>query len=105
MVTAKAVFLFHCLIAIIAHIFAVLVPIGIINLLLLNATIDFWTKVVLLGAVFFSAMYGVNHVGNSEGFCVLTHVENFYRKKEGLTTVPIRFVPRFYKFVKTWKYQ
>jgi hypothetical protein len=104
MITAKSVFFFHCLVAIISHIFAVLVPIGIINLLLLNNTLDFWSKSVVLGAVFFSAMYGVNHVGNSEGFCVLTHVENFYRKKEGLTQVPTRFVPRFYKFVKTRKY-
>lgn len=104
MITARNVFLLHCLIAVISHIFAVLVPIGIVNLLLLNTTLDFWSKCVLLGAVFFSAMYGVNHVGNSEGFCVLTHLENFYRKKEGLIPVPIRFVPRFYKFIKTWKY-
>ena len=105
MITAKSIFLLHCLIAIIGHVFALLVPIGMVNLLLLNNTLDFWAKTVVLGAAFYSAIYGVNHVSNSEGFCALTHAENHYRRKEGLPLAPIRFVPRFYKFVKTRSYK
>lgn len=101
----KLIFLLHCGVAIIAHAFAVLVPIGIINILLLNNVLDFWTKLVLTGATFFSAMYGVNHVGNSQGFCVLTHAENYYRNQAGLPEAGIRFVPRFYKFMKSFKYE
>jgi hypothetical protein len=40
-------------------------------------------------------MYAVNHVTNSDGFCFLTDIENFYRKAEGLPQVG-PFTPRFY---------
>lgn len=102
---AKLIFLSHCAVAILGHILAVLMPIGIVNLLALNTTLDFWTKVVLLGATFFSAMYSVNHLGNSQGFCILTHLENHYRINAGMKEAGLRFVPRFYKYIKTWKYE
>lgn len=97
---ASLIFFAHCVVAIVSHAFALLIPIGILNIMLINNELDFWTKTVLLGATFFSMMYGVNHVGNSQGFCVLTHAENYYRRLAGLPEAPLRFVPRFYATVK-----
>ncbi len=98
---AKLVFLAHCVVAVVSHAFALLIPVGIFNIMLINNDLDFWTKIVLFGATFFSAMYGINHVGNSQGFCILTHAENHYRRLAGLPEAPIRFVPRFYANVKS----
>lgn len=96
---AQLIFLLHCGVAILGHVFAVLVPIGILNLLLVNTEFTFWPKAVLLGTTFFGVMYSVNHVSNTNGFCVLTHLENHYRRQAGMPEAPIRFVPRFYKAV------
>lgn len=105
MKTHKLIFFLHCCVALLGHLFAVLVPIGILNIMFLNNALDFWTKLVLCGIAFYSAIYCVNHVGNSSGFCILTHLENHYRIRAALPEAPIRFVPRFYKFLKKWKYE
>lgn len=93
---SSVVFWLHFLVALSSHIFAVVMPIGMLRLIISNNTLDFWVKGLFMGTAFFATMYGVNHVTNSEGFCFLTDLENLYRKGEGLNMAPKRFVPRFY---------
>lgn len=69
---------------------------GVITLIIGVNDLDFWIKGLLLGITFYTSMYAVNHVTNKDGFCVLTDLENFYRKQAGLPTVGV-FTPRFYK--------
>lgn len=86
----------HFAVAAASHIFVVLMIGGVVSLVMGAPAIGFWLKGLLLGITFYSAMYAINHVTNKDGFCVLTDIENYYRKKEGLPLVK-EFTPRFYK--------
>jgi len=90
------VFWLHFAVALASHIFVFLMAGGIVSIVLGTPSLGFWLKGLLLGITFYSAMYAVNHVTNKDGFCVLTDLENFYRKHEGLPLVK-EFTPRFYK--------
>lgn len=90
------IFWLHFLVAAASHIFVILMIGGVCKLLLTTGALGFWEKGLLLGITFYTGMYATNHVTNSDGFCFLTDIENFYRKAEGLETVG-RFTPRFYK--------
>lgn len=91
----KIVFWAHMLVGFTSHVAVFLLVAGAFNLLISNEGLSFWTKGMLFGLLFISGMYGVNHVTNQEGFCFLTDLENFYRKKEGMPLVG-RFMPRYY---------
>lgn len=93
---SQVVFALHWLVALVGHLFLIIMPIGLFRLLFANETLDLWVKGFLLGIMYMSGIYAVNHVTNSEGFCVLTSLENACRKREGLPPAPKRFVPRFY---------
>ena len=93
---SQIVFAAHWLVALVGHLFLIIMPVGLFRLLFENDTLDLWVKGFLLGVMYMSGIYAVNHVTNSEGFCVLTSLENACRKREGLPPVPKRFVPRFY---------
>lgn len=86
----------HFAVAAASHIFVVLMIGGVVSLIVGVPSLGFWLKGLLLGITFYSAMYAINHVTNKDGFCVLTDLENFYRKQEGMPTVK-EFTPRFYK--------
>ena len=90
------IFWLHFVVATLSHIFVPLMIGGVITIVLGAPTLSFWIKGLLLGMTFYSAMYALNHVTNKDGFCVLTNIENFYRKHEGLPLVK-EFTPRFYK--------
>lgn len=94
---SKLIFWLHFLIATLSHIFIILMPLGVIQLVVDNDNLGFFVKALLLGLTFYSFMYCVNHVTNGEGFCILNSLENSYRKKEGLSEVGTRFTPRYYK--------
>jgi hypothetical protein len=85
----------HFAIATASHVFVVLMVGGVFKLALSTGILDFWIKGLILGITFYTAMYAINHVSNSAGFCVVTDIENFYRKKEGLPQVG-PFTPRYY---------
>lgn len=89
------VFWLHFIVAAASHIFVILMIGGTLKLLLSTGPMDFWVKGLLLGVTFYTGMYGVNHVTNSDGFCILTDLENFYRKKENKPFVG-PYTPRFY---------
>lgn len=89
------IFWTHFVIAAASHIFVLLMIGGLISLVS-SATVDFWQKGLLFGITFYTGMYAVNHVTNEAGFCVMTDLENFYRKQAQLPTVG-PFTPRFYK--------
>ncbi len=91
----KAIFWTHAAVAATSHVAVFLLVAGAINLVITSEGMSLWTKGMLFGLVFFSFMYGVNHVTNKDGFCVLTDLENFYRRKENMPTVG-QFMPRFY---------
>lgn len=70
-----------------------------------SSELGFWMSGLVLGATFFSSTYIINHITSVDGFCVLTSLENFYRKKEGLPAVG-SFLPRFYRLCRRlvqWK--
>lgn len=92
----STIFWLHFLVAAASHIFVVLIIGGVFKLLLTASALGFWEKGLLLGVTFYTAMYATNHVTNSQGFCFLTDIENFYRGEEGLEKVG-PFTPRFYK--------
>lgn len=95
----KVVFWSHMAVAAFSHVAVVMMVAGAFNLVL-TSEVGFLTKGMLFGLLFFSGMYGVNHVTNQDdGFCYLTHLENFYRSKEGMPRVG-PFMPRFYATVK-----
>jgi hypothetical protein len=94
---SSAIFWTHWLVAVMGHVFIVLMPIGAIQLIIENNNLGFFVKGMLLGMLYLSLMYGANHIGNSDGFCVLTWAENYYREKEGLPHASKRFVHRFYR--------
>lgn len=98
----KIAFWAHVAVATTSHVAVFLLVAGAFNLLLASEGLTFWTKGMMFGFLFFSGMYGVNHVTNQDGFCVLTDLENFYRKKEGMPLVG-RFMPRFYNLFKRRK--
>jgi len=95
----KAIFWSHVAVAAISLISVFLLLAGAFNLLWSSEDLSFWTRGMLFGLLFFAGMYGVNHVTNEDGFCVLTDLENFYRKKEGMPMVG-RFMPRFYNLFR-----
>lgn len=86
----------HFLVAAASHVFVVLMIGGVVSLVIGVSSLGFWLKGLLLGITFYSAMYAINHVTNKDGFCVLTDLENYYRKQENLPLVK-EFTPRFYK--------
>lgn len=90
------IFWLHFLVAAASHVFVVLIVGGALKMLLVAGGLGFWEKGLILGITFYTAMYATNHVTNSDGFCVLTDLENFYREKEGIDEVG-PFTPRFYK--------
>lgn len=92
----STIFWLHFLVAAASHVFVVLIVGGVFKLLLGAVALGFWEKGLLLGVTFYTAMYAVNHVTNSQGFCFLTDIENFYRKQENMPLVG-PFTPRFYK--------
>ena len=92
----RTIFWLHFLVAAASHVFVVLIIGGIFKLLLTSSALGFWEKGLLLGVTFYTAMYAVNHITNSEGFCFLTDIENFYRRAEKIEQVG-PFTPRFYK--------
>lgn len=97
---SKVIFWVHWLVALIGHIFVVIIPIGLFRLLW-NSYLDFWTKGLILGCLYMGLVYTVNHITSGDlGFCVLTDLENYYREKEGLPKASKRFIPRFYKKCK-----
>lgn len=75
-------------------------PIGVVRLILADDSMDFWVKGLFLGTVYFATTYGINHITNSQGFCVLTSLENYYREKANMPRASARFIPRFHKAVK-----
>lgn len=91
------IFWLHFCVALLGHCFAVLIPLGTINLILFDNGLDFLTKGFLLGICYLATMYAVNHISDSASFCLLTSAENYYREKEGLLIADVRFMPRFYK--------
>lgn len=90
------VFWTHFLVALLSHVFVFFMFGGVMNLFLSASHLVFWDKALMLGLTFFSGMYAVNHVTNSEGFCALTDLENFYRRQAQVEEVG-RFTPRFYR--------
>lgn len=91
------VFWMHFCVAIGAHLSGVAIVGGLISLVTTTA-LTFWLKALLVGIVFFMCMYCTNHLTNSQGFCVLTDIENLYRRREGIEEVG-PFTPRFYRHV------
>lgn len=98
-VVIKLIFWTHVFVAAFSHVAVFLLVAGAFNLLLASEGLSFWTKGMLYGLLFFSGMYGVNHVTNQDGFCILTDLENFYRGKEKMSPVG-RFMPRFYRLFR-----
>lgn len=94
----KIIFFLHFVFALVSHLLAPIMIIGIFKLLFVNS-IDFWSTGLILGATLFSATYIINHVTQEKSFCVLTDLENYYRKKEGMEEIK-DFLPRFYKYCK-----
>lgn len=95
----KLIFYCHMVVGVLSYVAVFLLIAGAINLLISSEGISFWTRGMLYGLLFFASMYGINHITNDDGFCVLTNLENFYRAKEGLPRVG-RFMPRF---TATWR--
>jgi len=91
----KLVFLLHSIIAVFSHIFIVLIIGGLIQLFMGFTPLTFWEKGLLLGITFYVGMWGTNHLTNSESFCVLTDLENYYRAQAGLPKAG-PFMQRFY---------
>lgn len=94
-VKIKLIFWTHFMVALASHIFIILIVGGVFKLLSATSLLGFWEKGLILGVTFYTAMYATNHITNSNGFCVLTDLENYYRKQERLPTVK-EFTPRFY---------
>ncbi len=92
----KLIFWLHWCVALMSHIFVILMIGGVFSIVLGTESLGFWVKGLMLGMTFYSAMYAVNHVTNKDGFCVLTDLENFYRVKADMPKVA-EFTPRFYK--------
>lgn len=100
----KLIFYAHMVVGTLSYIAVFLLISGAINLLVSSEGLSFWTRGMLYGLLFFSSMYGVNHVTNDDGFCALTHIENYYRRREGIAEVG-RFMPRYTKQMKAiWTY-
>ncbi len=96
----RLIFCSHMVVGFTSHVAVFLLVAGAFNLLISSEGLSWWTKGMLFGLLFFSGMYGVNHVTNQDGFCVLTDLENFYRKKEGMPLVG-RFMPRYYATIRS----
>jgi hypothetical protein len=89
------IFWVHFAVATLSHLAGLAIACGLVALVA-TSVLDIWLKAMMLGLVFFVIMYCVNHITNPSGFCVLTDIENFYRRKEGITEVG-PFTPRYYK--------
>lgn len=89
----KAIFWAHFAVGMLSYVSVFFLVAGCINLLW-SADFSFWTRAMLFSLTFFAGMYGVNHVTNDNGFCVLTDVENYYRKLADMPKVG-KFTPRF----------
>lgn len=95
-ILVKIIFWSHFLVAVLSHIAVLAMIAGAINMLINSEGMSIWTKGMMFGLLFYSGMYAINHVTNDEGFCVLTDIENIYRKKCGMPLIG-KFTPRFYK--------
>lgn len=94
----KIVFFLHFLFAVISHILAPIMIVGIFKVLFVS-DLGLMETGLILGATFFSATYIINHITHESSFCCLTVLENYYRNKEGMPEVG-DFLPRFYKYCK-----
>ena len=90
----KIIFWLHFMFAAASHVLVPMMLIGTIELMI-TWQLGLWLSGLVLGATLFSVTYLVNHVSNPNGFCVLTDLENHYRREEGLSEVG-SFLPRFY---------
>jgi len=97
----RIIFWAHFIVATTSHFTTVLLLGGAINLFFSGEPLGFWTRGMMFGLLFMSGMYGVNHVTNPAGFCVLTDLENFYRRKEDMPEVG-PYMPRYYKVIRIW---
>lgn len=91
----SATFWAHFIVATLSHVFVVLILGGLFKLLVSTSALGFWEKGLMFGIAFYTAMYAVNHLTNSQGFCVLTDIENHYRDVEKMEQVG-PFTPRYY---------
>ena len=92
----------HFTVATISHFFAITIPVGAVELIVINNTLGFFIKCLLLGVVFYSTIFTVNHITNDGSFCLLNHLENVCRKQAGMEEVPDNFMPRYYGQWKKW---
>lgn len=90
------IFWSHFAVATISHFAIIATIIGMVSLVTSTIALPVAVKAMLFSIVFFVGMYCTNHVTNHEGFCVLTDLENFYRRKEGMPIVDA-FTPRYYR--------
>ena len=95
----RLVFWLHMAVGTMSYVAVALMIAGAANLLFSSEGVSFWTRGLLYGLLFFSSMYAVNHVGNNDGFCILTDLENFYRAKASMPKVG-RFMPRYTASIK-----
>jgi hypothetical protein len=91
----SATFWAHFAVASLSHVFVVLILGGLFRLAISASAFSFWEKGLMFGIAFYTAMYAVNHLTNSQGFCVLTDIENHYRSLEGMEQVG-PYTPRYY---------
>ena len=90
----KLIFWLHFMFSLVSHILVPVMIGGVIKVLW-GTQLGFWLSGLILGATFFSTTYIINHITHDSGFCVLTALENYYRRKEGMEEVG-DFLPRFY---------
>lgn len=88
-------FWLHFAFSLVSHLLAPVMVGGVIKVLW-GSALGFWLSGLVLGATFFSVTYIVNHVTNNNGHCVLTALENHYRRLENMPEIG-DFLPRFYK--------
>lgn len=91
----RIVFWLHFLFAFTSHVVTPIMVGGIIKIVV-GWQLDFWISGLILGAAFFSLTYIINHITNDSSFCLLTDLENCYRREIGLEPVG-PFLPRFYR--------
>lgn len=93
----------HFIFATVCHILVPFMFIGIIKLLFYS-NLNFYINCVILGSSIFSLQFIINHLNNPDSFCLLTHLENYYRRKQDLITYD-DFLPRYYDtLIQAYKY-
>ena len=91
----KYIYWAYFIVAAASHIFVILMIGGTVSLAISTPVLGFWLKGMLFGIAFYSSMYAINHITNKDSFCVLTDLENHYRK-QGRMPIVKEFTPRFY---------